>query len=945
MRAGFSNTLLARLNREPAGARQILRIKKNVAQDVIDTKAEWNEANSLTGVTLLEDEAGAGVRITGTGATHFDQSTQLAGADITSMPNPVGASSIDVVYVQWSTDNIEITAITAYLNPDVDTLGADVDKWALQPFRVHAINYDNEGQEVLDLTPLANRVEVIAGASAGDVTFNLQASVPVGRPPIGDVPGYPLPLTIIAIWAIDANGANAGNVAWVADSGNSDGTFSTHYVARRTLTRPGSQSATGISKWVAASASGLPDVLVSGRTYSSQTVTFTTNDIDLGAAPASDTKLEVVAVGQEFAGTLTFQIDDGVAGWTTVKDGDIIGEDLTGANPPGSDLSGLLRQQNYDMRVTLAPAGTWQTPIARRMGVRELAYEVVDGIASIGETSYGFDPLTGRAEIPEVEIDLSFDGRRDYLSFVEDLFTTYHIGELELDVMIGHPDLARGDWGHVDTFIIDDYTVSGSVVRLYCVSPLSLALATIPAQSGGTRTAVSYVAQTDKAIYDDLVGSQLAIGARFIGPGVTNVSETRTKVIRGPVKAIEEVYRIAFLAGGSVISSQGRIKYVDLFSGVAEPDERAHFDAHDIEILGISPGYRTRITEYNVGYGWSDSRGPSGDFQGTAFSQAQANIRTNLGRALIDINETLDEETAKYIEDSADAQLISDRMIAFFSSGMASVRFRSFEARPYLEPGDPITIETDEFVGRDPNSGNAIRGPMTYVGKIHRCHDLIGREFTAWLKLYTDVQSTASDVTHSGYSGARVLSGAGITVAADPITGEMRVNYEVPAAGGGDTMRPSATASQSNFPVNSHTNTGDNNTGTGVATVTNTTTVCPTTTDSSFEVAMSNPTNTPTGSETITLRVHAQKVEDIGTGHTVDLTAELREAGNTLATRTASGISTTGAWVVDSVLSAAEKGAVTDWDAVQVFVKVTECVASGGDEVHSQVNEIEITFS
>ncbi len=595
------------------------------------------------------------------------------------------------------------------------------------------------------------------------------------------------------------------------------------------------------------------------------------------------------------------------------------------------------------MRVTLTPAGSWQTPIARRMGVREIEAEIVDGLVTFGETSYAVDPLTGDSEIAEVEVELRTDGRRDYRSFVEDLFATYHIGELELDVMIGHPDLAREHWGHVDSFLIDDYTVDNQrgVLILYCVSPLSLALVTIPPESSGTRTAISYTAETDKAIYDDLVSSQLVIPGRYLGPGVSNTSEERTKTLREPRKGFEELYRIAFLAGGSLITSQGRLKYVDLYNDESEPDPRSHFLHDEITVLGVSPGFRTRITQFQAGYGWSDSRGPSGDFRRTAHSEAQQNIRDNLGRALIDINETLDEETAKYLLQTIDAQTIAQRMIDYFSTGMMLVRFRSHMLKPFLEPGDPVVVETDAFVGRDPNSGNAVRGRNAFYGKVQRLHDFVGQEFTVWVRTWADIVATNQDVTHTGYLGGRVRSGVGIFVTTDPDTGETVVQAASPNAASGEVLRPDSTVDATDWTATPHDETNDQDDST-FASSTGTSSTSEVMQD--FEVGLGNPTTDPDAEDDVKLRIRARMVEDSGTGHTVYIIYKLREGSTVRASFVTQTLTTSFGWF-EAIISDAVKAAVTNWDNVSVLIEAYQKTAAGGtDDVHTDVSQIELNW-
>ena len=124
---------------------------------------------------------------------------------------------------------------------------------------------------------------------------------------------------------------------------------------------------------------------------------------------------------------------------------------------------------------------------------------------------------------------------------------------------------------------------------------------------------------------------------------------------------------------------------------------------------------------------------------------------TNLGRALVDLNEELDQETAMWVDDVTFAAEIATRMVKAFAGGMGLWRVRTTAPKPWLEPGDTVVLETDRFVGRDPNTGNPVRGHLNGLGRVQAVHDLMGTEFTVWITSIYDILPTAQAIAWSGF--------------------------------------------------------------------------------------------------------------------------------------------------------------------------------------------------
>ena len=750
------------------------------SEDVVDTKAEWDAADVLpltAGFTTLD---GGGAVLTGALATYMDQSTVLTGADITALVNPLTMSeSVGCASVEWGVDveGREIHSVTANLDPAAG--GAkEVTTWVSMLFEVDSVDMlDAMGAATWSLRAITRPVEVTASVSAGDVTFtfltNGTAAVLGGPPRASDAAvtaGAPTrTTTVMFVWAYKGEGAAASNVAWLCDSGNATYTDGVDIISRRTLSRIEAQD--GIMNGTAfqdlGTAAGVPDCKFSGKTYAAATLSFTTDDIDIGSAPSAASDLVVVGQGSQNGGEIKYEITDGVQAYTQVYDGDVIGQDNSGTaassdyGNEGADLSAFVRQQNYDMKVTLTPSTNLdRSPLVRRLGVQEVTSETVDGLVNFGAATWAVDPITMQSEIPSIEVELLRNGNRDYRSFVEDLFSTYHVGELHLRIWTGAPDLAKQYWLHVDDFIIDDYETVGASVKLYCVSPLVLINRDIPV-SVGTQTPLVYTNQTLKAVYDDLITGQVGLPARYKGTGVEDTTSAHnvTKSMETKRKGLDELNRIAWIAGGSVISSQGRLKFASFFDQMP-PDAKtyAHFPGDEIAVIGMSPGLRTRVTNYNVSHTWDQHKNEGrGNFTATA-KAAHTTAITNLGRALIDITEEANDEISRWVRTITHAQDLADRQVKYFATGMMLWRVRSNIPYPHLEPGDPVTVESDRFVARDPNTGNPIRGPLTANARVQACHDIEGREFTLWVQDYADIDATSTTVANEAYGSAEVES-------------------------------------------------------------------------------------------------------------------------------------------------------------------------------------------
>lgn len=760
MRDGFSNALRRKLNSHPSPCVPILELVVDQRRDLIDTFTEWGEADALTGFTRRYGE----IILTGSDVTVLDQSTGTA-TTLNNLVPPRGASSLSVAAVQWTDSGAqdrEIRAVTARLNPNVSAGTQEVAYWQAEIFRLARVTPDGERPRatVWHLEPLVQPVRVSAGASTADVTFTFGTAATVGLPPslegpfgpVGDAPTYPT--TVMVVYAYQADGTQAANVAWVSDSGNSSVTVSGHIISRYDLTLP-TFGGGGLTFANTGVDTGVPRCSFVSGSYSAQTITFTSNPLDIGASPDSGTELQVVVEGRARGGSIAVEIDDG-GGWVAVLDGDVIGVNKSAVG--GSDLSGVTRQQSYDIRATLTPSSVGATPILSRIGVREVlvAATVPDGEDIIfGDVSWAVDPQTGTPEIPEIDITLLKSGRRDYRTLVEDLLAHYDLSEITARIWVGDPRDGKVDWGHLDDFIPDDYDAVPGAVVLKCISPLGLLRREIPELTGSTIEPLSYASQTPAALTADLVANQIGVPARWIGPGVGATTPTLTQEIVGPTQGIEELAAAAYIPGWAYGSSQGRLKAFDLFGGESpESSDLSLFEYEETDVQGFSPGYRTRKTSSVARYGWdAETEKFAGSRRATNTTAVNA-----LGRATIDADESVPDIVCRYLESGTDAQAVAERDVEFFGPGMKLVRIRSAKRRPWLEPGDPIVVETDLVVGKHPETGAAIRGPMLVFARVQRNDSLMGDDITGWIRSWEDIIPTTASQVFSGFAYPDIAS-------------------------------------------------------------------------------------------------------------------------------------------------------------------------------------------
>jgi len=745
MKAGYHGNaaLQQRLERADSGVRPIVQAVVTTAEDIIDTKSEWMQADSYADFDVLDIGA---IRLKGSGSTHISQTTN--DTNLTSLKNPHNPP-FDVAVIEWAgfdtAEHTEIHSIIARLNPNTGA-GQNVATWKCQVWRLARIGVrESEAETAWELEPIATGVGATAGGVTADVTFDFSGydvslspgPAPEILPNVDPSDAIHRPTTIIQIWGIQDDGSAATNTAWRADSSAAQKVISGHIVSHKVLAElDTSDVKEGGTAFEAQTGTACPYLVIRSKSYTAKTITFSSNPIDLGST-SYDT-LECVTRDAEFGGSaVAFQIASTSSTYYSCADGDVIGADNSTAG--GYDLTGLAERQKYKMRATLTPSTDGQvTPAVYAMGVRNITKTDLDGLVNVGGCRWAVDPVSLKGEIPELRLEFLRDGILDYRDAATQLLSANHVDKVEYDLWLGHPDLDRRRWLFIDRFVEDDRETAGAGINLTCVSRLANLREEVPPivnSTGSTsvkeRRPVEY-SGTAKSIYDDLIGSQIALPDRYIGPGIesTRAYSRNLTDIRPGKNYLDQ---IAYLEGGSVISSQGRLKFVSFYgTDVGNPNStglqsgpvspvRARFPQEEIQELSITPGFGSRITEWTVFHGWDDDRDNGrGAYTGEVRRSSTAIIE-QVGRALINVRTSEDKDTCQWIQSSTagstSADWLARRQVERFGHGLILWTLRSTYPKPWLEPGDVVSVESDRMVARDPYSDKPIRGRnwATYV--------------------------------------------------------------------------------------------------------------------------------------------------------------------------------------------------------------------------------------
>ena len=266
------------------------------------------------------------------------------------------------------------------------------------------------------------------------------------------------------------------------------------------------------------------------------------------------------------------------------------------------------------------------------------------------------------------------------------------------------------------------------------------------------RQSVSYVNQSVKAVYDDLLANQLEVDVRYRGPGLEDTTTLIGKAISEVTDDEEptgkdELEAVAHVVGFGLLGSQGKLKAVNM----KDAGEFCFvWPMEEIRILSITQGIEDRIDTYVVPFNWNAARGQFDD----EWEGASAVGVLAYGKAKNAPLERLPQEIAEWIppQPIADyavlARSVGTRVLDWFATGRGRALIETSYMFPELEPGDSGVFETDMLVVRDPHTGATLRGRLWLSAKIELCDDpnpCSGRRFTVAIRpLYDLGRGTAA---------------------------------------------------------------------------------------------------------------------------------------------------------------------------------------------------------
>jgi hypothetical protein len=296
----------------------------------------------------------------------------------------------------------------------------------------------------------------------------------------------------------------------------------------------------------------------------------------------------------------------------------------------------------------------------------------------------------------------------------------------------------------------DTFWITGPVVglpselRITCETQLARLAHVLPVgATSGSATREAFV-QTNETLDDAHANilAEISLPDRYDGRRVPDNTLVVSKRVTNS-RAKVEIDNLAYLGGGTMISSQGRIRFVQLFESTE--GVRAVFPRGEVQTFSTDPGWERRLPVTFVKYDWSDTaRG----FRKERRS-VHENSLLNLGRTFGQSDEWVDENITRWIVQDADADTIGERHVQAFGVGLITWEFGTSYQFPELEIGDCVVAETDVFIARDPNSDREIVG-RAWASGIIVGHNRLGNRFVIWVPSFADILAASTAVTTEG---------------------------------------------------------------------------------------------------------------------------------------------------------------------------------------------------
>lgn len=738
MRAGFTEALRKRLRRGDDKAKVIVQSVVVQQADQLSTQEEWDTFD-LPDPGVEATPEGTLILDGGTSEL-FNQNTDDGVATVLGpYPEVPSFAATYVAEILWDVGaggvsrDFQLDSIEAELDPNVGGAGQEVDQWVCQLFTfAQGPDGTDETELVRPLGPLSGRVYAAAGGAVARVTFDFTQGTPV-RPAQGIGA-----TVIVAIWGIQEDGTPAANCGWRTDSSQTSYTLNGHIIRGRTSSYTVGDGTQQNPAGVTLGQANPPNIRAVSTSYVAATAEYTTNPLTLATTPTNPVEFGLLFTTPA-GSSLTAEVrNDADTAWVEFNDGDTT-----------DDLAGVGLRTSYAVRFTLTP-GTGTTPILSRCEIRELQRTDLQDIATVRpKGSLAIDPITLRGEIMEYDIHVVRDGRRDFLDYISDELSTTALADIELEIYVGHPDLARQDWLLVDRALVDDHTDELAGVTLNCLSVHRELEQPIP-QVKGTTTLTSdplaYPNTTLKAVWDDILANQVDIQGRYVGPGVENTSVNVNNILeRGTARRVLD--DVAYIAGGGVIASQGQIQYRSLYDSGG--GIRAVWPKEETTPQAVTPGARYRTPRISILYGFNFN---SGEFQ-KEYQAQQDNVVDSFGITALRKAE-IPESVGKWVTDDATAATLCERVVESIGDGLILWSLRTSVPYPELEPGDLVAVEVEEFLAKDPNAARAIKGSQLVIARITAVADVLGTEFDVWVQSLSDIIPTNTEVDRTTINGS-----------------------------------------------------------------------------------------------------------------------------------------------------------------------------------------------
>lgn len=742
----ISPLLVPHLRSADADARLIPELTVGTNEDAKVTDADFTNADSFTGFDHHPD---GGIVLEPTLGTLIENTT--SNGYLTDLDQ---SSPFAVARVEWGgTDdrNAELERITAYLHPQENAGNPKtVARWVVRLYAGISVTFrtDPGGSDAhWEVVPLMAPISVAApGSSPSDITFSLTGTKPRPKnlgPPRNGGSVFPHPTTFLFLWAMQADDTAADNVGWGRDTGVSQVTTGGNILKGRSLGLVSSSGPTfGYYEDLGALA-GCPRVKFETGGFSAATITWTTNPLDLGAAPTGSVELFARFAAPPGTSVTPRIRNDADTAWVDFTDGQSF-----------ADL-GLTPTTTRKVQALLSPNAAGDiTPRLLELGMREITIYDLSRIATVEGPVETLDPFTLQAEIAQATLRAIHEGEPDYEDLIRRLLSENDLKQLSVRAFWGHDDLNRKDWLPRGRFLVNETAGLGAHGELTLVSPLVKLRVPLPKPTGSPVTRSPYVRTnvTPKAEYENLVDNVAALPKRFRGPGIEETSFTISKTVTDS-RVKPEADAVAFIAGG-VIGGIDRVTFLPVFG---QKTPVAIFPSSEIRQGTITPGWSRRMPEVFLRHNWDFAANEHGAL---TRSIDQPGIDA-VDPALLDPPKWIDDRIGQWVDSQAVANTLTNRTAEAFTLGEILIDWESQYRYPELQLGDAVLVATDRLTARDPIGARALRGQLWVLAVLVGIGGTEGRSFKGWVRSFSDVLSTAevvdavptvADVVSAGYA-------------------------------------------------------------------------------------------------------------------------------------------------------------------------------------------------